>query len=76
VIGKIENAGSVIIPHHKYTVKGSDRGGQHQQQRPALGEEGDFAVHASVYDKVQAEPNVNDKRPREKKEEKDACWLP
>src|SRR5271156_2232707 len=40
-------------------VKGSGRGGQHQQQPPALGEEGDFAVHASVYGKVQAEDNVN-----------------
>jgi hypothetical protein len=38
-------------------VKGSGRGGQ--QQLPALGEEGDFAVHASVYGKVQAEDNVN-----------------
>jgi len=37
-------------------VKGSGRGGQQQ----ALGEEGDFAVHASVYGEVQAEPNVND----------------
>jgi hypothetical protein len=40
------------------TVKGSGRGAQHQQQQPALGEEGDFAVHASVYGKVQAKPNV------------------
>jgi hypothetical protein len=41
-------------------VKGSGRGGQQkQQQPPALGEEGDFAVHASVYGKVQAEDNVN-----------------
>jgi hypothetical protein len=40
-------------------VKGSGRGGQHQQQPPALGEEEDFAVHASVYGKVQAEDNVN-----------------
>ena len=40
------------------TVKGSGRGGQHQQQ-PALGEEGDFAVRASVYGKVQAGPNAN-----------------
>ena len=39
-------------------MKGSGRGGQ-QQQQPALGEEGDFAVHASVYGKVQAEDNVN-----------------
>jgi hypothetical protein len=28
------------------------------QQQPALGEEGDFSVHASVYGKVQAEPDV------------------
>jgi hypothetical protein len=49
-------------------VKGSGRGGQ-QQQRPALGEEGDFAVHASVYGKVQAEPDVtlNDQRERKGK---------
>jgi hypothetical protein len=43
-------------------VKGSGRGGrqqQQQQQQPALGEEGDFALHASVYGKVQAEDNVN-----------------
>jgi len=41
-------------------MKGSGHGGQHQQQQqPTLGEEGDFAVHASVYSKVQAEPNVN-----------------
>jgi hypothetical protein len=40
-------------------VEGSGRGGQHQQQPPALGEEGDFAVHASVYGKIQAEDNVN-----------------
>jgi hypothetical protein len=33
-------------------VKGSGRGGQKQQQQPALGEEQDFAVHASVYGKV------------------------
>jgi hypothetical protein len=39
-------------------VKGLGRGGQHQQQEPALGEEGDFAVDAGVYGKVQAEPNV------------------
>jgi hypothetical protein len=53
--------GIVAAPHgYIYTiVKGSGRGGQQQQQQPALGEEGDFAVHASVYGKVQAEPNVN-----------------
>jgi hypothetical protein len=39
-------------------VKGSGRGGQHHHQQPASGEEGGFAVHASVYGKVQAEPNV------------------
>jgi hypothetical protein len=47
-------------------VEGSGLGGQ-QQQPLALGEEGDFAVHASVYGKVQAEPNVNPNEPREKK---------
>ncbi len=36
-------------------MKGSGRGGQ---QQPDLGEEGGFAVHASVYSEVQAEPNV------------------
>src|SRR5271170_7555244 len=42
------------------SVKGSGRGGRRrQQQQPALGEEGDFAVHANVYGKVQTEPNVN-----------------
>jgi hypothetical protein len=46
-------------------VKWSGRG-EHQQQ-PALGEEGDFAVHASVYGKVQAEPDVT---PKEKKGKK------
>ena len=40
------------------TVKESGRGGQYQQQQPALEEEGDFAVHASVYGKVQTEPNI------------------
>src|SRR5271168_3258985 len=47
-----------FLRHTLYVVKGSGRGGQ-QQQQPDLGEEGDFAVHASVYGKVQAEPNVN-----------------
>ena len=42
------------------SVKGSGRGGQHQQQQSTLGREGDFAVHASVYGKVQAKPNVYD----------------
>jgi hypothetical protein len=39
-----------------------------QQRQPALGEEGDFAVHASVYGKVQAEPDVtpNDQERRRK----------
>jgi hypothetical protein len=41
------------------SVKGSGRGRQHQQQPPALGEEGDFALHASVCGKVQAKDNVN-----------------
>jgi len=52
----------------KSTVKGSGRGGQHQQQQPGLGEEGDFAAHASVYGKVQAEPNVNPNDQRRKGE--------
>jgi hypothetical protein len=39
-------------------VKGLGREGQYQQQQPALGEEEDFTVHASVYGKVQAEPNA------------------
>ena len=56
-------------------MKGSGRGAQHQQQ-PALGEEGDFAVHASVYGKVQAKTDVNLTTKREEKGEKDACWLP
>jgi hypothetical protein len=48
-------------------VKGSGRGEQQQQQQqPPLGEEGDFAVHTSVYGKVQAEPDVtsNDQEKR------------
>jgi hypothetical protein len=64
-------------------VKGSGRGGQHQQQqqqqqRPAQEDRGDFAVHASVYGKVQAEPNVNpsDQEGGGDMEEKDACGLP
>jgi hypothetical protein len=48
-----------LLHLHSYIVKGSGRGGQHQQQPPALGEEGDFAVHASVYGKVQAKDSVN-----------------
>ena len=42
-----------------------------------LGEEGDFAVHASVYGKVQAEPNVkpNDQE-RGKRKRKMPCSLP
>jgi hypothetical protein len=40
-------------------MKGSGCGGQQQQPQQALGEEGGFAVHASVYGKVQAGPNVN-----------------
>jgi hypothetical protein len=39
-------------------VKRSGRGGQ-QQQQPALGEEGDFTVHARVYGKVQAKPTAS-----------------
>ena len=59
-----------------YSVKGSDRGGQQQQQPPALGEEGDFAVHASVYGKVQAEPTSPPRTKREEGKEKDASCLP
>jgi hypothetical protein len=35
-------------------MKGLGRGQQQQQQhqQPALGEEGDFTVHANVYNKV------------------------
>jgi len=55
-------------------VKGSGRGGQHQQ-RPALGEEGDFAVHASVYGKVQGESNVNPNDQRRKDGER-CLFLP
>ena len=33
--------------------------GEEQQLKTALGEEGDFAVHASMYGKVQAEANAN-----------------
>ena len=41
-------------------MEGPGCGGHHQQQRqPALGEEGDFAVHAIMYSEVQAEPTVN-----------------
>jgi len=47
-------ARSTIESSHHDIVKGSGRGGQYQQQQLALGEEGDFAVHASVYGKVQA----------------------
>ena len=57
-------------------MKGSGRGGQHQQQRPALGEEGDFAVHASVYGKVQAEPTINPNDQGRRKEEERCFFLP
>jgi hypothetical protein len=51
-------------------VKGLGRGGQHQQP-PALGEEGDFAVHVSVYGKIQAEDNANpDNQERKGKKKK------
>ena len=42
------------ISHELHNVKGSGREGQHQQQQTSLGglEEGNFAVHASVYSKV------------------------
>ena len=59
-----------FLRHTLYVVKGSGRGGQ-QQQQPDLGEEGDFAVHASVYGKVQAEDNVNpDNQERKGKKKK------
>src|SRR5277367_6365273 len=62
------------IQNVRGSVKGSGRGGQHQQHRPALGEGGDFAVHASVYGKVQAEPNV---KPNDQQREKgrERCLL-
>ena len=56
------------------TVKGSGRGGQHQQQRLALGEEADFAVHPSMYGKVQAEPNVNPNE-QERGKGRETCFL-
>jgi hypothetical protein len=66
----------VLWPQTSYTsVKGSGRGGQQQQQhKPALGEEGDFAVHASVYGKVQAEPNVNP-NDQERRKGRERCLL-
>src|SRR5271154_1976070 len=57
-------------------VKGSGRGGQHQQHRPTLSEGGDFAVHTSVYGKVQVEPSVKPNDQQREKAEKEACWLP
>jgi hypothetical protein len=58
-------------------VKGSGRGGQHQQHQPGLSEGGGgFAVHTSVYGKVQTEPGVTPNDQQRKKEEKEACWLP
>jgi hypothetical protein len=57
-------------------VKGSGRGGQQQQQQPALGEEGDFAVHANVYGKVQAEPSVKPNDQERRKGREDASRLP
>src|SRR5271170_4108628 len=62
------------VLHNLSIVKGSGRGGQHQQQ-PALGEEGDFAVYVSVYGKVQAEPNVNPNDQRRKEGER-CIFLP
>ena len=59
------------------SVKGRVMEDNVNNKQPALGEEGDFAVHASACGKVQAEPNVNPKRTnREEKKEKDACCLP
>ena len=55
-------------------MKESGRGEQ-QQQRPALGEEGDFAVHASVYGKVKAEANANPNNQRRKEGER-CLFLP
>ena len=57
-------------------MKGSGRGAQHQQQQPGPGEEGDFAIHASVYGKVQAKTNVKPNDQERRKGEKDAYWLP
>jgi hypothetical protein len=62
-------------PNPGDSVKGSGRGGQHHQQPPALGEEGDFAVHASVYGKVQAEGNVTPNN-QERKGRRRSLFLP
>jgi hypothetical protein len=48
-------------------VKGSGHGGQQQQRQQALGEEEDFAVHASVYGKLQVGPSVD---PNDQEQEK------
>jgi hypothetical protein len=65
---------SVSTPH--YIVKGLDAGGRQQQQQRVLGEEGDFAVHASVYGKVQVEPSSILMTKREGKGEEGASLLP
>jgi hypothetical protein len=49
------------------TVKESGRRGQQQQRQRALGEEEDFAVHASVYGKLQVGPSVD---PNDQEQEK------
>jgi hypothetical protein len=53
------------------TVKGSGRGERRQQRQPTVGEEGDPAVRASVYGKVQAKPDVtpNDQEIRKERKE-------
>jgi hypothetical protein len=57
-------------------VKGSGRGEQQQQRQASLGEEGDFAVHASVYGKVQGEAPRKLMTKREEKEEEKSMLLP
>jgi hypothetical protein len=59
-----------------YNVKGSGHGEQQQPRQRALGEEGDFAVHASVYGKVQAEQDVTPNDQERRREEEDACGSP
>jgi serine/threonine protein kinase len=57
---RVSHFRSNLLPTGRYSsvhfshliVKGSGRGGQYQQQPPALGEKGDFAVHFSVHGKV------------------------
>jgi hypothetical protein len=54
--------------------EGSGRG-ELQQQLPSVGEEGDFAVHASVYGKARGEPDVTSKD-QERRGENEGCPLP